>query len=78
MAAIDFFGYLLVAVGPGAAFYGVFIAPKSFVVLLSIFRSAPARCMCPALPGPPLPSPQPTAQQLAGMVEAAIVLHVVG
>lgn len=40
MAAIDFFGYLFLAMGPGAAFYGVFIAPKSFVVLLSIFRCA--------------------------------------
>ena len=43
MAAIDFFGYLFLALGPGAAFYGVFIAPKSFVVLVSIFRWAPPR-----------------------------------
>lgn len=39
MAAIDFFGYLFLALGPGAAFFGVFIAPKSFVVLLSIFSA---------------------------------------
>jgi hypothetical protein len=39
MAAIDFFGYLFLALGPAAAFYGVFIAPKSFVVLLSIFSA---------------------------------------
>lgn len=38
MAAIDLAGYLLVALGPGAAFFLVFIAPKSFVVLLSLFR----------------------------------------
>jgi hypothetical protein len=40
MAAIDFFGYLLVGLGPLAAFFGVFVAPKSFVVLLSVFRRA--------------------------------------
>lgn len=38
MAAIDVFGYLFLALGPGAAFFAVFVAPKSFVVLLSIFR----------------------------------------
>jgi len=43
MAAIDFFGYLFVALGPSAAFYGVFITPKSFVVLLSIFRCGTGR-----------------------------------
>jgi hypothetical protein len=43
MAAIDFFGHLFLALGPPAAFFGVFIAPKSFVVLLTIFRCARAR-----------------------------------
>jgi hypothetical protein len=48
MAAIDFFGYLFLALGPSAAFFGVFIAPKSFVVLLSLFRCASP---VPSFPG---------------------------
>jgi hypothetical protein len=32
-------GYALLALGPGAAFWAVFIAPKSFVSLLTVFSS---------------------------------------
>lgn len=39
MAAIDLFGYLLLGLGAPAAFFAVFIAPKSFVVLVSIFSA---------------------------------------
>lgn len=38
MAALAFFGYLFLGVGPGIVFWLYFIAPKSFLVLLSITR----------------------------------------
>lgn len=39
MAAAAFFGHALLGLGPGAAFFCVIIAPKSFVVLLSLFSA---------------------------------------
>ena len=38
MAALAFFGYLFLGIGPGVVFWLFFIAPKSFLVLLSITR----------------------------------------
>lgn len=39
MAAAAFFGHALLGIGPGIAFFCVIIAPKSFVVLLSLFSA---------------------------------------
>jgi anterior pharynx defective protein 1 len=39
MGAPGALGYALVALGPGAAFWAIFIAPKSFVSLLAVFSS---------------------------------------
>jgi anterior pharynx defective protein 1 len=39
MAAASFFGHALLGLGPGIAFFLVIIAPKSFVVLLSLFSA---------------------------------------
>jgi hypothetical protein len=39
MAAASFFGHALLGLGPGIAFFAVIIAPKSFVVLLSLFSA---------------------------------------
>ncbi len=38
MAALTFFAYFFLGIGPGLAFFAMFIAPKSFLVLLSFFR----------------------------------------
>jgi hypothetical protein len=38
MAATAFFGYLFLGIGPGVVFFLFFIAPKSLVVLLTLFR----------------------------------------
>jgi hypothetical protein len=37
-AAMAFFGYALIGLGPGIVFFCFFIASKSFVVLLAVFR----------------------------------------
>lgn len=39
MGAIDFWGNLLLGVGPGIAVFMVLIAPKSFLVLLTLFST---------------------------------------
>lgn len=39
MAAASFFGHALLGLGPGIAFFIIIIAPKSFVVLLSLFSA---------------------------------------
>lgn len=39
MAAAAFFGHALLGIGPGIAFFVMIIAPKSFVVLLSLFSA---------------------------------------
>lgn len=39
MAAAAFFGHALLGLGPGIAFFLAVIAPKSFVVLLSLFSA---------------------------------------
>ena len=48
MAAIIFFGYFFLGCGPPIVFYCFFIAFKSFLVLLSLFRCT--RSSLPALP----------------------------
>lgn len=41
MGALTFFAYASLGLGPGFVFFFFFIAPKSFLVLLSFFRQAP-------------------------------------
>ncbi|KAI8476226.1 MAG: hypothetical protein J3K34DRAFT_516649 [Monoraphidium minutum] len=68
MAAIDFFGYLLLGLGPGAAFYGVFIAPKSafYWLVVLLFTSALFRGFEPL-------ATEPSAY--AGAVLAAVAIE---
>lgn len=43
---IAFFGYLILGMGPGTVFFLFFIAQKSFLVLLSLFRCVVCACAC--------------------------------
>jgi hypothetical protein len=58
MAALAFFGYLFLGVGPGIVFWLYFIAPKSFLVLLSITRYVRALAFLVMLPNTAIAGPR--------------------
>jgi hypothetical protein len=61
MSAISFFGPALIGLAPGIVFFLFFIATKSFVVLLTLFRCAligvhSTSCVHPAMDRTPHPA----------------------
>jgi hypothetical protein len=77
MAASAFLGHALLGLGPGAAFFCVVIAPKSFVVLLSMASAFLWLLVMLATatllrPWAPLPATQPA---YAGALLAAVALE---